>query len=277
MICQTIDIKVNYADAKAQHSTYQPTLRTYIIEPSLDIDFMLKRPAVVICPGGGFNFTSEREAEAVALKYTCAGYHAFVLKYSCSPALFPTALLELAEAIRIIRKNATEWRIQKNKIIINGFSAGGHLAASLGVFWNRKFLNDALSVPTKEYRPNGLILAYPVITSGEFCNRESINNLIGSFGDVEKESFLSLENQVTKAVPPSFIWHTQEDALVPVENSLLFASALQKNKVPFELHVYQKGPHGLSVADEQTAILPDHNSPHVQSWMQLAVDWIKNL
>ena len=125
-----------------------------------------KRKAVIICPGGGYEMTSDREAEALAVKFMAMGYHAAILRYSVAPARFPEALLQLATAVAMLRENAEKWHIDTGKIVVQGSSAGGHLAASLGVFWNKPFVAEALGMDAGKFRPNGLMLSYPVITSG---------------------------------------------------------------------------------------------------------------
>ncbi len=244
------------------------------------------RPLVLICPGGGYGFTSEREAEPLALAFLAMGYHAAVLRYSCAPAVFPTALTELACSIRLLRRNAEKWHILPNRIFVLGCSAGGHLAASLGVFWNRRFLAEAMGQEqeTEIYRPDGLILCYPVISAGEFAHRGSFENLVGGQTRALSEKLsqpvmelLSLENQVGAHTPPAFIWHTFADDAVPVENSLLFAGALRRAGVAAEFHLYPRGGHGLSLATWLTA---NRDGAGVQeecaSWISLVHTWIEH-
>ena len=245
------------------------------------------RPLVLICPGGAYSHTSNREGEALAMQFLAMGYHAAVLKYSCSPASFPTSLLELAHSVRLIRQNAEQWHVNPNQIIVLGCSAGGHLAASMGVFWNRSFLAEALgmeSVDQRLLRPDGMILCYPVITSGEFAHKGSFQFLIGDQDKVLSErfstpiwDFLSLENQVSADTPPAFIWHTYTDGAVPVENSLLFVSALRRAGVSAEFHMYPCGEHGLSLANRLTRNA-DGNAVQEEcaSWIPLAHTWVEH-
>ena len=144
-------------------------LVTYIQDDSAEIG-IASRPLVLVCPGGGYEFTSDREAEPLALQFLAMGYHAAVLRYSVAPAVFPMSLCELAWSVGLIREHAEEWHVNPAQIIVLGCSAGGHLVASLGVFWNRDFLAKALGAEggdRRQLRPDGLILFYPVITSGE--------------------------------------------------------------------------------------------------------------
>ena len=173
-------------------------LVTYIQEYS-DAMAINDRPLILLCPGGGYTRTSDREAEPMALKFLAMGYHAAVLRYSCAPAEYPTSLKELAYSIKFLREHAKEWHIDPHKIVVEGCSAGGHLAASLGVFWDEDFLAESQGLSASEHellRPDGLLLCYPVITSGEFAHRGSFENLLGSRQEELGEK-LSLEKQVT--------------------------------------------------------------------------------
>lgn len=249
---------------------------TYLISHSDEISIK-KRPLVIICPGGGYCFTSEREAEMFALRWNSYGYQAIVLWYSYRPAVYPAALLELARTVKLARENAAQWDVDTEQIFVQGSSAGGHLAASYGMFWNRGFLAKSLNADAGQLRPNGMLLNYPVITSGEFAHRESFENLLGEQYDQLVET-MSLENQVSEDTPPAFVWHTNQDGLVPAENSLLLALAMRKAGRPVELHMYMKGDHGLGLASELTK---DREGgavePSCQSWFELAWRWTKEL
>lgn len=255
-----------------------PYLNTYVLDNYACIDPERVRPAVLICPGGGYSHTSDREAEAVAIQMNAMGFHAFVLYYTCAPAaVFPRPQLEAARAMMMIREHAEEWHVNPNKVIIMGFSAGGHLAASIAAFYNREFLYGPLHTTPEMIKPSGQVLCYPVITSGEFAHRGSFRALLGD-KEEELRDFVSLEHQVSSDTPPAFIWHTYEDGSVPVENSMMYASAMRKAKVPFELHIYPRGGHGLSLANGETKSARGNEIvPEVQSWIKLAGRWIKNL
>jgi acetyl esterase/lipase len=235
---------------------------------------------IVICPGGGYEFTSDREAEPIAIRMIGMGFHACILRYSVKPAVFPSALHQLAKVIGLIREHADEWNVDTNKIIVLGFSAGGHLAASLGVFWNKEFLTENLEFTKEQMKPNGLILCYPVITSGESAHRGSFLALLGAqYEDQKLLDFVSLEKQVSTETPPTFLWHTNTDVAVPVENSFMFANALLKNKVSLEMHIYPKGVHGLSLGTEETKRVDNelHLQPEVENWIDMAGRWVKGL
>ena len=271
-------MRCNSISVKTPEKT-EAKLYTYFPENFPEIDMQRKRPVVVICPGGGYEFTSDREAEAVALRFTAMGYHACVLRYSVAPAEFPQALCELAWCVAYLRRNAEEYGIVRDKIIVSGFSAGGHLAASLGVFWNASWLKEAAALTNEEMRPNGLVLSYPVITSGCFAHGSSFDFLMGKKAGTELKEYLSLEKQVGKDTPPAFIWHTAMDKTVPVQNSMLFAGALIENQISVELHVFPEGDHGLSLADRETQIAENGFGvqPECQIWIQMAGRWIANL
>ena len=229
-----------------------------------------KRPLVLICPGGGYDYCSPREAEPVALKFNTEGFHAAVLYYTVKEK-FPKALGDLSDAMVCVREHADEWLVDENKIIVCGFSAGGHLACSLGVFWDRE---ESIFRTDKKNKPNGMILSYPVITATDKRHDGSIRNVAGN--DETLWEKMSLENQVTKSTPPTFIWHTFTDELVPVENSLYFMNAIAKDQVPFEAHIYPEGCHGLSLANEIVS-KKGEAFPLVEGWINLAARWIRDL
>jgi acetyl esterase/lipase len=271
-------IQVDYKKAGAIQDGYQPLLYTYLLDRSKEIPSQQKRPAVIICPGGGYTFKSDREAEPVAMRFLAAGINTFVLQYSVAPSRYPSAALELAASVKMVRDNADKWGIFPDRIFIAGFSAGGHLCATLGTLWDEPFFAQAFDVISgreKSWRPDGMILCYPVITFGEFGHRGSRDNLLGPDASKELAGKLSLETRVGPKTVPSFLWHTHEDNCVPVENSLLFAMALRKAKVPFEMHIYEKGGHGLSLCDETTSYNETQLMPDDADWIQLAIRWVK--
>jgi len=249
----------------------------YLPGNSPEIEHDRKRKTVVLCPGGGYGFTSDREAEPVALSLTARGYNVLILRYSVAPARFPTALCELAYTVALTRKNKEEWHVDPDKIVVMGFSAGSHLAGSLGTMWHEPFLAEKMGMDNECFRPNGLVLSYPVITSGEFAHNGSFENLLGDRLD-EREWF-SLENRVSEQTPPAFVWHTWTDDLVPVENALLFANAMKKHGRSLELHIFPNGVHGLSLANDLSANpAQDYlHQPECEIWIDLMMTWLKNL
>ena len=254
-------------------------LTVYIQDTSSPKLKIKKRPLILLCPGGAYSYTSDREAEPIAFALMAKGFHTAILRYSCYPSHYPTSLLELGRSLLIIREHAKEWCIDTGSVIIQGCSAGGHLAASFACFWKEDFLTEALlgnkSDSSKEMlRPNGLLLCYPVITSGEHAHKDSFKNLLGDRLS-ELENKMSLENAVNEDVPRTFIWHTYTDEAVPVENSLLFATALRKHRINTELHIFPTGCHGLALANRLTES-PDEkeNVRACQPWVDLAATWL---
>lgn len=244
---ETLDFRVDYAASGVRAPKKPCTLRSYALPTYGDVKSIL-RPAVIICPGGAYRWISEREGEPVAQAFAAHGISTFVLSYTCADdGYFPCALIEAFTAVRCVRSRAKEWRIDPNRIFLCGFSAGGHAAASAGVFWNHR-LAERLGFTGNTHRPDGLILGYPVITSGPDAHRESFVNLLGpAYSDGALE-LVSLERRVTPDTPRTFLWHTARDDSVPARNALLFADALIKNGVETELHIYPRGEHGLSTA-----------------------------
>lgn len=224
-----------------------------------------KESIVLVIPGGGYFFCNPREGEDIAYNFLSRGFDAAVLQYSTNKGdLYPKQLIETAKAIDYIKKT-----LGYEKVFLCGFSAGGHLAASVATLFNKE-------ERIKEYdcRPNGCVLSYPVLISRRFENKITLDNLCGN--DEALRSWVSLEDRVDSQTPKFFIWHTFEDEKVPVENSLIFASALRKNNIAFELHIYEKGPHALSLATDITAEREEDVNNHASSWFDLACYWIKN-
>ncbi|GLX66257.1 alpha/beta hydrolase [Paenibacillus glycanilyticus] len=232
------------------------------------------RPIILITPGGAYSFCSEREAEPVAISFYNAGYHAAILRYSClEEARNMQPMAEALESIRILREHAEEWHIAGDKIAVCGFSAGGHLAAATGTMWNEPALMERLNYTGDALKPNAMILGYPVITSGEFAHRGSFYNISGSRVDDEISGFYSIEKRVNSDTPPTFIWHTEDDPAVTVENVLLLISALRKAEVSFECHIFNKGQHGLSMCNQEV------NTPnaHCAHWFGLCLEWLDSI
>ena len=238
------------------------------------------RRAMIVCPGGGYGFLSDREDEVVALAWLAEGFQAFSLHYGVGEhARNYEPLIEACLAIRHVREHAKEYNVDPDHIFITGFSAGGHLAASAGVLWDHPAVKAAFGdTPTRMGRPDGILPCYPVITAGEHAHRGSFLALAGADATMEEQMAFSLETIVNETTPPAFLWHTSDDPSVPVENSLLFCSALAKYHIPFELHVYPHGAHGLSLCDERTWV----NNPGLLNeiaagWFDLAVRWAKGI
>lgn len=254
------------------------TLTAYIHTDAPELR-IAPRPALIVFPGGGLEYLSEREAEPVAVSFFGIGMNTFVLRYSIGEfGHFPLPLLDASLAVTYIRRHADEYHIDPHRVFAAGFSAGGYIAAMLGVRWQEPFIEEELDIEFGENKPDGLILAYPVITAMEFAHRGTINISIGEDAKEDELEAHSLELLVTEDTPPAFIWHTSDDRSVPVENSLIFAAALSSYGIPFELHVYPKGPHGLSLATRETSCgsraLED---ARVAEWTRLAASFIESL
>ena len=260
-------------------SGYSPTLSCYIPNRSHEIDPNRRRRAVIVCPGGAYAYRSDREGEPIALAFASRDIAAFVLNYSTSPAVYPQALCEAAEAIETVRSRADEWGIDPHGIAIAGFSAGGHLAASAGVLFDDPILSDALGTDPLSHRPDGMILGYPVITFGEFGHRDSFKFLLGDNFSDEAACILSLERRITDRTPPAFLWHTFTDECVPVQNTIMFTSELARHKIPFESHIFPSGPHGLARCDATTAGPESQHfmHPEYSGWINDAVRWLMQL
>ncbi len=280
MIHETTELDIDYERFGIRHSGAKATVTTYIKEMYPDYQNKFNRPLVIICPGGGYEHHSPREGEAVALKMLDFGYNAVVLRYSLAPDEFPCALYEAAYTVDYVRKNAEKWDVDADKIIIAGFSAGGHVAASLATMYDqpelKDFLENGLHCTPDEVRPNGLLLGYSVLTSGDKAHRKSFERLLGERYD-ELVSSVSLEKRVSPSTPKTFLWHTFTDGSVPVENSLLFAEALRSAGVPFELHIFPSGNHGLGLGTKETDTKDGtHFQPEVYAWTELFKAWVEN-
>lgn len=250
---------------------FMPWLEVFLIDKFWDA----KRPMVIICPGGGYGgVCADREGERIALNYNAAGYHAAVVHYSVAPHKAPNPIQEVAESFRIVRAHAEEWQLMPDKIAVCGFSAGGHLAASISTLWNCPEIFTEEEIKSRLHRPDASILCYPVISSGVNAHQGSFINLVGD--DERLRELYSLEKQADKDTPPAFLWHTVEDDVVPVENSILYASALQKNSVPYELHIYPKGGHGMSLVSDEY-IWSKQRFSRDYGWMKLSVDFLNEL
>lgn len=208
--------------------------------------------AMVICPGGGYGGLAPHEGKGYALWFNELGVTAFVLKYRLGSAGYrhPVMLQDAARALRTVRARAGEWKLDAKRLGIIGSSAGGHLASTLLTHFEAGKEDAADPIERVSSRPDLGILCYPVISLGEFTHQGSKNNLLGKGPAPELVRDLSNELQVTKGTPPTFIWHTAEDTAVPVENALLFAGALRKAGVPFDLHIYERGRHGIGLGSQ---------------------------
>ena len=232
-----------------------------------------KHPCLLICPGGGYQGVSQREGEPIALKFLSQGYHVFVLEYSVAPNRFPVQLREVAAAMEVIYQNAEEWHCDTDKIAIMGFSAGGHLAAH---YTNGYHWPEVREIFPESKPVNASLLCYPVITADpKHAHLGSFRNLLGkeALTSEERQRF-SCENMVSAQTPPTFLWHTRQDQAVPVMNTLLYAKALAENNVPFAVHIYPEGWHGLATVDSMTNDAINPAVEHAKDWLDAASKWL---
>lgn len=234
-----------------------------------------KRPALLIFPGGGYAYTSPREAGPVAIRFQAGGFGAFSLDYSCAPAGFPTALREAAMAMRFLRENGERYGVDPGWIAAVGFSAGGHLCGTLGTMFDGPEVSDIGAGAM--LRPEALGLCYPVVISQGKVHEGSFQNLSG--GEEALRKRLSLEKLVRPDMPPVFLWHTRDDASVPCRNSLALADALEEAGVDFAYYLYHRGCHGLSTANK--VVYPDGPvppmSPDVPGWPETMIDFFAEI
>ena len=209
----------------------------------------------------------------MAKVYFAAGYHTFILRYSVlEQAKDFKPLLQLAYTMAHVRQNAAAWDLDAHRVAVCGFSAGGHLAGSLGTLYHEPAFLSRLetAVPV---RPDAMVLCYPVIASDEFAHVHSISRVSGAQPGEDAYRWFGLDRHVDSRTPPTFLWHTAQDQLVPVENSLKMAAALSAAKVPFELHVFPEGPHGMSVCNEAV----DFMSPYNARWIDWSIRWLNRV
>ena len=223
------------------------------------------RPAMLVFPGGGYHMCSDREGTPIATAFLAKGFNVYVLTYSTCAHVendrFPVQLLQAAAAMDYIKNKAAEHNTDASKISVCGFSAGGHLAGMASCMYKHEAVKAAFPDKSEEYfRPFASVLSYPVLSSDPaIAHMPSIDNLAGKNEKVKPS--LSVEKWVDDRTPPAFIWHTSDDTVVDVRNSLVYAAALREHKIPFELHVYPHGPHGISLANTIT----DNGNPAVQN------------
>lgn len=251
------------------------SLTGYLRQPSETMPDYGVRPAVVILPGGGYEYCSPREWDPIAVQFLQAGYQVFVLEYTTtSKAAAPlryAPLTDVAGAVLHLRRNAEALHLDPHRVAVCGFSAGGHLAASSALLAGCEPVCKALGADAAQLMPDAVVLGYSVITAGEFAHQGSIDKLAGE--DPALRKLFSLENQVRPGLPPFFVWHTVADQAVPVQNSLLLAEALEKCDVTYELHLFTHGAHGSSTCNKEVGT----PNPHNAAWLPLCIDWLADV
>lgn len=282
------------------------TLTTYLLADSTETLNGGHRPAIIICPGGGYFNCCDREGEPIAMHFASMGYHTFVLRYSnysggnglCQPDLsvpvppkpevqHPAPMRDIAAAMLTIRANANEWLVDTNRIALCGFSAGAHNCAMYATNWHKPIISEFFGEDTEVFRPAAAILAYTISDYVYMKENPAKDPFLETFMDAIRVSLIGVptaDNETLKAVspahnvseftPPTFLWATAEDALIPVQHTLLMAQALADKKIPFELHVFEKGGHGLSEATQASASSLSSMNPDVAKWVSLCNAWL---
>lgn len=281
------------------------TLTTYLIEDSFELMNGKKRPAIIICPGGAYMSCSDREAEPVALRFAAMGYHTFVLKYSTyftgkleipdlnqkleikGHSQHPNPMRDIGRAMLIIKEQEEAWLIDTEKIAICGFSAGGHNCAMYATHWNSSLLTEYFQKPSEMFRPAAVILGY-ALSDYVFMKNAEKDELQSLVFEHSNTAFLGNKNPdtdifelispvkwVTKNTPPMFLWATAADEMVPVQNTIRLAHALADNKVPFAMHIFEDGNHGLSLATQASSQFQSQIDNAAANWVELAEKWLE--
>jgi acetyl esterase/lipase len=282
------------------------SLTTYVIEDSQELLAGKKRPAIIICPGGAYLSCSDREGEAVALRFASMGYHAFVLRYSTymegkfefpdfekelkvnEKSIHPNPMREIGKAMLTLRENAEKWLIDVDKIAICGFSAGAHNCAMYSVYWDKPIITEYFKEKPEMFKPAATILGYTLsdyifmknVTKNPMDKKLFDMSNIAFTGskepDDEKLREISPALNVTESTPPMFLWATAEDSLVPVQHTIRMAHALAGKNIPFEVHIFEKGPHGLSLSNQATAQAKSQVYPDAAKWVGMAEAWLED-
>lgn len=283
------------------------TLTTYILQDSPELLAGKKRPAIIICPGGGYFNCSDREAEPVALKFASMGYHTFVLRYSTycegsgkfpdimneleihENSKYPNAMREIGLSMLIIREKAEEWQVDTERIAICGFSAGAHNTAMYATHWHENVICEYFREEKEKFRPAAVILGYTLSDyvymrdAMEYYSpmdkaffKASIKAYLGET-DPSEEALVKVSpaRSVTKDTPPMFLWATSEDSLVPVQHTIRMSYALAEKKIPFEMHIFEEGPHGLALSTQASAESKSQIYPDAAKWSDLAGCWLE--
>ena len=299
MKCETLFLREGRSDV---------TLTAYLLDCSPELPGSKTRPAVIICPGGAYLSCSDREGEPVALAFAAMGYHAFVLRYGVwqegrpgfpapgslpepkAHCIHPEPMLDLARAMAAIRDRAEAWCVDRDRIAVCGFSAGAHNAAMYATHWQEELISARLSRPAEEFRPAACILGYTLSDYNYLsrCSSASADPFVAGLFSASNVALLGTPNpdaavldavspalHITEHTPPTFLWATAEDSLVPVQHTLIMARALADKRIPFEVHVFEKGPHGLSTATQAAASARSECRPEVAQWLPMCAHWLE--
>lgn len=268
MKIETVHLKEHYPQLGADGK--DPVLICYLPDNLREMGWEKKRhKAMVVCPGGGYSMVSQREAEPIALKLLAMDFYVFVLIYSVVPHAFPAQIREVAASFDIIHSHADEWNIDTARIGIMGFSAGAHLAAHYSTAYN---CAEVAEIFPDAKAPFATVLGYPVV-SPDTAHTGSFTNLLGKGKTLSDAAAFDVSKLVSDGTPKAFIWHTAADPVVPVVNSLMYAQALAEHNVPFEMHIFPEGYHGLSTSDGMTC---DRDAPaesYVSRWLLEFAKW----
>lgn len=285
------------------------TLTTYVLNDSVETLNGKRRPAVIVCPGGAYLGCSDREGEPIALAFANMGYHTFVLRYGVYSegngmffpqpgvempvkphCIHPEPMRDIARAILEIRAHADEWLVDTDRIAVCGFSAGAHNSAMYAANWHKPVISEYFGRPTEEFRPAACILGYTLsdyiymknaalastdpVAAGLFA--ASAVALLGSpMADDTLLTEVSPAMSVTEHCPPTFLWATCEDSLVPVQHTLIMSRALADKGIPFEVHIFEKGPHGLATATQSSAASLSNCMPDAAKWLPMCDEWLR--
>ncbi len=239
-----------------------------------DVDFMPEikafpsesKGAVIVFPGGGYCGRAVHEGDLIGKWLQKNGITAFVVEYRVAPYKHPAEISDAMRAVKYVRFYAEKYGIDRDKIAVMGFSAGGHLAGSVSVHYDKDMYEDTDRIDQESAKPDASIFCYSVIDMGEYRHDGSRNDLLGRIVTENMKDFMSLHKQINSETPEAFIWHTSTDDVVPVMNSLLYAEALSKENIPCEMHIYPMGGHGLGLAED---------APYIAKWGDNLLDWLK--
>lgn len=280
------------------------TLTTYLIEDSREMLNGRKRPAILICPGGAYMFCSDREAEPIALRFMAMGYHAFVLRYSVynkgemvdprgempldPDSQYPNAMCDIGAAMLYIRDHGEEWLVDADQVFLSGFSAGAHNSAMYCTQWNSGLLSERFGRPSADFRPAGAVLGYGYYDWAVFREIGEENEMARMLNESVDFAYFGTKHptreqyetaspalHVTKDTPPMFLWTTCGDNILPSQQSMLMGCALAEAGIPYELHIFETGDHGLALADQASAGFQEQINGDVAGWIPMAQRWLE--